>query len=72
MFNVSLSDNVSLKITSAVSLIDLHFLFQRKKAVFFTLHACGCSQSLAYVQLFATLCMTAHQASLSMGFSRQE
>ena len=27
---------------------------------------------LSYIQLFATLCTVAHQAPLSMGFSRQE
>ena len=31
-----------------------------------------CAQSLSRVRLFATLWMVAHQAPLSMGFSRQE
>ena len=31
-----------------------------------------CAQSLNGVQLFATPCIVAHQASLSMEFSRQE
>ena len=30
------------------------------------------AQKFSYVQLFATPCTTAHQAPLSMGFSRQE
>ena len=33
---------------------------------------CVCGQSLSYVQLFATAWTRAHQAPLSMGFSRKE
>ena len=33
---------------------------------------CVCAQSLSHVWLFATLWTVAHQASLSIGFSRQE
>ena len=33
---------------------------------------CVCAQSLSYVQLFATPWTVAHQASLSIGFYRQE
>ena len=33
---------------------------------------CVCAKSLSHFQLFATLCTVARQASLSMGFSRQE
>ena len=38
------------------------------------MHACTyvCAQSLSHVQLFVTPWTVAHQASLSMGFSRQE
>ena len=33
---------------------------------------CVCAQSLSRVQLFATSCTVAHQAPLSMEFSKQE
>ena len=33
---------------------------------------CGCVQLLSHIRLFATLWTVAHQAPLSMGFSRQE
>ena len=33
---------------------------------------CVCAQSYSHVQLFATSWTVAHQAPLSMGFSRQE
>ena len=33
---------------------------------------CVCAQSFSHVRLFATLWIGAHQASLSMGFPRQE
>ena len=33
---------------------------------------CVCAKSFSHFQLFATLCTVARQASLSMGFSRQE
>ena len=36
------------------------------------LFACVCAQSLSHVRLFATLWTVASQASLSMGFPRQE
>ena len=36
------------------------------------LHAVGCAQTLSWVPLFGTPQVAAHQASLSMGFSRQE
>ena len=36
------------------------------------MHACMCTRSLSRVRVFATLQTVAHQASLSMGFSRQE
>ena len=35
-------------------------------------HACMCAQLLSRVQLFATSWTVAHQAPLSMGFSKQE
>ena len=36
------------------------------------LSACVCAKSFSHVWLFATLWTVAHQASLSIGFSKQE
>ena len=46
-------------------------IFHRTRRKNFTIHH-SLAQSLSHVQLFATPWTVAHQAPLSMGFSRQE
>ena len=51
------------------------FIFLQNKKIpslGFTSSMCVCVKSLSRVQLFATLWTVAHQALLSMGYSRQE
>ena len=48
---------------------ELKYVTQEKKKIFLYLHACSLTHC---VRLFATLWTVAHQASLSMGFLRQE
>ena len=48
---------------------ELKYVTQEKNKIFLYLHACSLTHC---VRLFATLWTVAHQASLSMGFLRQE
>ena len=50
----------------------LHIALPVSHAVLFSVPTCEHAQELSRVQLFGTLWTVAHQAPLSMGFSKQE
>ena len=54
-----------------IALSRIHVMYSRFSLVIYYIHACALNH-FSHVQLFATQWTLAHQAPLSMGFSRQE
>ena len=66
-----LLDYVNVSIPARCYLIGEAWVCGTEIFLYYFLHACMLSR-FSHVQLFATLWTIAHQAPMSMGFSRQE